>query len=45
MNKFTISSFALAVSLVFKVEIEKCDKFAGNTKDQCVARAKTQFGK
>jgi hypothetical protein len=29
----------------YKVEIEKCDKFAGDTKDQCVARAKTQFGK
>jgi len=28
-----------------KVAIEKCDKFAGDTKDQCVARAKTQFGK
>ncbi|MDD4963064.1 MAG: hypothetical protein PHI11_03990 [Gallionella sp.] len=29
----------------YKVQIEKCDKFAGDTKDQCVARAKTQFGK
>jgi hypothetical protein len=29
----------------YKVEVEKCDKFAGDTKDQCVARAKTQFGK
>jgi hypothetical protein len=29
----------------YKVAIEKCDKFAGDTKDQCVANAKTQFGK
>lgn len=29
----------------YKVQIEKCDKFAGDTKDQCVTRAKTQFGK
>jgi len=29
----------------YKVEIEKCDKFAGDTKDQCVARAKKQFAK
>ncbi len=29
----------------YKVEIEKCDKFAGDTKDQCVAHAKAQFGK
>ncbi len=29
----------------YKVAIEKCDKFAGSTKDQCVTHAKTQFGK
>lgn len=29
----------------YKVAIEKCDKFAGDAKDQCVVRAKAQFGK
>ncbi len=29
----------------YKVAIEKCDKFAGDAKDQCVMRAKAQFGK
>jgi hypothetical protein len=29
----------------YKVAIEKCDKFAGDTKDQCVVNAKTQVGK
>lgn len=29
----------------YKVAIEKCDKFAGDVKSQCVAQAKVQFGK
>ena len=29
----------------YKVAIEKCDKFAGDAKEQCVVRAKAQFGK
>lgn len=29
----------------YKVAIEKCDKFAGDLKDQCVTSAKTKYGK
>ncbi len=29
----------------YKVAIEKCDEFAGDKKDACVASAKTQYGK
>jgi len=29
----------------YKVAIEKCDAFAGPTKDACVSKAKAQFGK
>ncbi len=29
----------------YKVELERCDAFAGAAKDSCVASAKTQFGK
>ena len=29
----------------YKVAIEKCDAFAGDTKKECVANVKTQFGK
>lgn len=29
----------------YKVAIEKCNKFAGDAKDHCVAQAKMQFGK
>ena len=29
----------------YKVAIEKCDKFAGDAKSQCVTQAKTQFSK
>jgi hypothetical protein len=29
----------------YKVEKEKCDKFAGNAKDNCVAQAKAQLSK
>lgn len=29
----------------YKVEKEKCDQFAGDVKDQCLAKAKAAFGK
>lgn len=29
----------------YKVEKEKCDRYAGDVKDQCLAKAKTAFGK
>ena len=29
----------------YKVEAEKCNKFSGDMKDQCIAHAKSQYGK